>query len=128
MSRFSSSNAVVIGNDAPIIDLFIPTNVDFTVNYSLTQSDDTPFDLTGYTIFSSARLDNQNRDLLFDFTIAIDATPTTGLFSQTVLRNQTADIESECAYYDTIAVSPGGSSILISRGKIIFYITATAHA
>lgn len=125
--RFSSS-AIVLGNDAPVIDLFIPTNTDFTINYSITNSDDTPFDLTGYSIFSSVRSNNKNRDLLFDFTVAIDADPATGLFNQTILRTQTVNLETECGYYDTILASPGGSSTLLSRGKIIFYLTATVYA
>jgi hypothetical protein len=119
------------------LDLTIYQGATFEKNLTLKVADGTPFDLTGYTGRGQIRERHSSADVLGEFTIDIDADPTTGALTISMTAEDTADISVASAltlnrtyarYVYDIEIYKIDRVIRLIQGAVLVYPEVTREA
>jgi hypothetical protein len=99
-------------------DITIEQHADYLMNVTLKQNATTALNITGYSIYSTARTAYGATAKWFDFTIVVtDAV--NGKFDAKLTAAQTAGLtQATSGVYDVLLVAPGGQKQRVFQGKI----------
>jgi hypothetical protein len=89
------------------LDLTIDQGADFSLPLTLRHTDNTAYDLTGYTGRGQIRKYHRSTTTIVSFTVDIDVVPTTGKLTVSLTANQTAAI-------------PAGEEVTDTRSKYVY--------
>jgi len=99
-------------------DITIRKGRDFSEYFGLRNDDDTPMDLTGYTVKAQIRASRDTTStLIADFTVRIDD-PTTGDIYLELTDTVTAGLTATRAYYDLLLTDPSGIDETYVEGAV----------
>jgi hypothetical protein len=104
---------------AGIYNILIQQGSSYSQQLTIKQPDGTPVDLTGATVRSQVRERYDDASPIVSFTTAIDADPTTGIFTLSLTDAQTAAFSFTKALYDIEIVYSDASVDRILQGNVI---------
>lgn len=100
---------------ATITNIFIDQGATFSTSVTVTESDDSSFDLTNYTALAQLRKTYESLTSV-DFSTTISSSPTSGVISLELTSTQTAALEPGRYVYDLVITSNGGIKTRVIEG------------
>jgi len=115
-------------NDPVKWDLTIRKGREFSEWFGLRNDDDTPMDLTSYTVRAQIRADiDIAATLIADFSVRIDD-PATGDIYLELTDAQTSALTARRGYYDLLLTDPSGIDETYAEGTVIIKGSVTSNA